>query len=301
MNLDLYQLRTFFTVAQTLNFTEASKRLYVTQSAVSHAIKKLERSTGQELFKKNGNRFSLTEIGLILYRTCETVFYELEKAEELIAGNKNKSAGVIRLGATVEFGTTLLVKYLKGFINKNPGIHMDFLFKHDLLKPLLNDELDIIIDCKDHKVDGIEKKPLFREEYVVIASKEFISANKLREPSGLARCNVLSLDKGGQWWGNFLNSLPVDRRPEFKSITEINHVRGIINAAIESLGAGFVPKYCVFKELKAGALKNVFPRLELLEDHFSIYQKTKRSGLERHRRLIEYLARIKTAHLLRPQ
>jgi len=301
MSLDLYQLRAFFTVAQTLNFTEAAKKLYVTQSAVSHAIKKLERSAGTELFRKNGNKFSLTETGRTLYRTCETVFYELEKTEELIAKNKKTDIGTIRLGATVEFGTTLLVKYLKGFINKHPGIHIDFQFKHDLLKPLLHDELDIIIDCREHKMDGIEKKPLFREEYAVIASKEFIRKNKLKNPSCLSRCNILSLDKGGLWWGNFLNALPMYERPEFKTITEINHIRGIINAAIESLGAGFVPKYCVLKELAAGTLKNVFPRLELLEDHFSIYQKTKRSGLERHRRLIEYLAGIKATNLLRPQ
>lgn len=300
MNLDLNQLRTFFTVAKTRNFTEAAKRLYVTQSAVSHAVKKLERSAGEELFRKAGGKYSLTEAGKVLYKTCETVFYELEKAEELLAGSGNGGAGVIRLGATVEFGTTLLVKYLKGFIVRNPGIHIDFRFKHELLKPLLNDELDLIIDCVDHKADGVEKKPLFREEYAVIASREFLRKNGLKDPAALAGCNILSLDKGGLWWGNFLNSLPAEKRPVFKKITEINHVRGIINAAIESLGAGFVPKYCVLKELKAGTLRNVFPRLELLEDHFSIYQKTRRAGLERHRRLTDYLANIKATRLLRP-
>jgi len=121
MSLDLYQLRTFFTVAQTLNFTEAARRLYITQSAVSHSIKKLEKSAGEELFSKAGNKFCLTETGGILYKMCETIFYELERTEELIARNKDKNIGTIHLGATVEFGTTLLVKYMKGFINKKPG------------------------------------------------------------------------------------------------------------------------------------------------------------------------------------
>ncbi len=300
MSLDLYQLRTFFTVAQTLNFTEAAKRLYITQSAVSHAIKKLERSAGEELFRKTGNKFLLTETGRILYGACETVFYELEKTEELIAGNKRTNTGIIRLGTTVEFGTTLLVKYLKGFMNKHPGIRIDFQFRHDLLKPLLHDELDIIIDCREHKIYGVEKKPLFREAYAVIASKEYLRKNKVKHPASLSRCNILSLDKNGLWWGNFLNALSGDEKPEFKTITELNHIRGIVTAAIESLGVGFVPKYCVLKELKAGTLKNVFPHLKLLEDTFSIYQKTRRSGLERHRRLIEYLAGIKATRLLRP-
>ncbi|HNW43797.1 MAG TPA: LysR family transcriptional regulator [Elusimicrobiales bacterium] len=299
MNLDLYQLRAFFTVAQTLNFTSAAKKLFVTQSAVSHAVKKLGRSAGEELFRKTGSGLALTETGTILYKACETIFYELERTETLLAGNRDRSAGIIRLGATVEFGTTLLVKYLRDFIRDNPKIHIDFQFKHDLLKSLLNDELDIIIDCKDHKVEGIEKKPLFREEYAVIASSDFLKENRIKTPADLARCNILSLDKAGTWWGNFLNALPRAKRPEFRTVTEMNHIRGIINAATESLGAGFVPKYCVLKELKAGTLTDVFPRLRLLEDYFYVYQKTKRAGFERHKVLIEHLANIRTAQLPR--
>ncbi|HAH32157.1 MAG TPA: hypothetical protein DCL44_07580 [Elusimicrobia bacterium] len=299
MGLNLYQLKTFFMVSRTLSFTEASRKLFITQSAVSHAVKNLEKSAGEKLFSRAANKLHLTGTGQLLHKTCETIFYELEKTEELIAKSKNKNIGTIRLGSTVEFGTTILVKYLKGFIKKNPGIHIDFRFKNGLLKPLLNDEVDIIIDCRDHKAEGIEKKPLFREEYVVIASKEFISKNRVRTPLDLSACDILSFDKAGAWWGNFLNALPDNAKPEFKTITELTHIRGIINASIESLGIGFVPKYCVLKELRAKTLLNVFPQLKLLEDYFYIYQKTKRAGLERHRSLIEYLTNLKTDKLLR--
>ena len=299
MALDLYQLKAFFAVAQTLNYTEASKRLYLTQSAVSHAVAKLEKSAGGDLFKRAGNKLALTETGGILYKVCENVFYELQKAEERLAAVKSKNIGTIRLGATVEFGTTLLVKYLRGFIQNNPGIHIDFQFRHELLKPLLNDELDIIIDCKDHKTAGLEKTPLFREEYAVIASPEFVKKHRLAAPRDLSVCNILSLDKGALWWGNFLNALPAGRRPGLDSVTELNHIRAIINAAIEGLGVGFVPRYCVLKELKAKTLVNVFPRLKLLEDNFYVYQKAGRAGLERHRNLLDYLKHIKTTQLER--
>ena len=299
MPLDLYQLRAFFAVAQTLSYTEASKRLYLTQPAVSHAVTKLSRGLKEELFRKTGSKLSLTESGSILFKTCETVFYELEKAEERLAAVKNKNIGTIRLGATVEFGTTLLVKYLKNFIVKNPGVHIDFQFRHELLKPLLNDELDLIIDCVSHEAGGLEKIPLFREEYAVIASAEFIKKNRIKKPAALSACSVLSLDKGGRWWGNFLNALPPGERPELGNITELNHIRGIINAAIESIGIGFVPRYCVLKELKAKTLVNVFPQLKLLDDNFYVYQKIKRAGLERHRNLVDYLKHIKAMQLER--
>jgi DNA-binding transcriptional LysR family regulator len=299
MPIDLYQLKAFFAVARTLNYTEASRRLFVTQSAVSHAVAKLEKSVKDDLFKRTGKKLALTETGRILYKACETVFYELEKAEEQIAAARNKNTGTIKLGATVEFGTTLLVKYLKGFIKKNPGVHIDFQFRHELLVPLLNDELDIVIDCKNHKAEGVEKVPLFREEYAVIASPEFIREHKLKAPADLSGCNILSLDKGGQWWGNFMNALPAAQRPELRDITELNHIRAIINAAMEGLGVGFVPRYCVLKELKARLLVNVFPQLKMLEDNFYVYQKAGRAGLERHRNLLGYLKNLKATQLER--
>ncbi len=299
MPMDLYQLRAFFAAAQTLNYTEAAKRLYVTQSAVSHSVAKLARGLKDELFRKAGGRLALTEGGRLLYRTCETVFYELEKAEEQLAAAKGRSAGVIRLGATVEFGTTLLVKYLKGFIAGNPGVHLDFQFRHELLKPLLSDELDMIIDCRDHKEEGLDKTPLFREDYAVIAAPGFVKKYGLRRPGDLSGCRILSMDKNGLWWGNFLNALPRAARPEFGDVTELNHIRAIINAAMEGMGVGFVPRYCVMKELKAGTLVNVFPQLKLLEDNFYVYQKSKRSGLQRHRGLVSYLKQIKAAQFER--
>lgn len=298
MPLDLYQLRAFFAVAQTLNYTAAARRLFVTQPAVSHAVAKLARGLKDPLLAKGPAGLRLTEAGRILYRACETVFYELERAEEQLAA-AGRGAGTIRLGATVEFGTTLLVKYLKGFIKKNPGVHLDFQFRHELLEPLLRDELDVIIDCRDHKAEGLEKTPLFREDYAVIAAPEFLRRRGIKAPKDLERCPVLSLDKSGAWWGNFLNALPAAGRPELREITEMNHIRAIINAAIEGLGAGFVPRYCVMKELRAGTLRSVFPQLKLLEDNFYVYQKAGRAGLERHRALLAYLRQLRTTQLER--
>ncbi|MDD5209601.1 MAG: LysR family transcriptional regulator [Elusimicrobiales bacterium] len=299
MALNLYQLKAFFTVAQTRNFTEASKRLYLTQSAVSHAVNKLGKSAGDELFNKTSKGLEMTEAGRILYKACETVFFEIEKAEEHLAAVKNKNLGSIRLGATVEFGTTLLVKYLKVFIEKNPRIHIDFQFRHELLKPLLNEELDVIIDCTEHDSGELLKTPLFREEYAVIASPGYLRKHRIRQPADLAGHNILSMDKEGKWWGNFLNALPAAGRPELSQVTEMNHIRAMINAAIEDLGVGFVPRYCVMKELKAKILADVFPKLKLFEGNFYIYQKAKRAGLERHRSLVEYLKNIKSTHLER--
>ena len=72
--MDLYQLKTFFTLGKVKNYTETADALHVTQSAVSHAIKKLENSVGTPLIRKKGKDFKFTEAGRELFRSCEMIF-----------------------------------------------------------------------------------------------------------------------------------------------------------------------------------------------------------------------------------
>lgn len=290
--MDLNQLKTFYTLAQTKNYSKCAQKLFVTQSAVSHAIKKLETSLDVKLVKKIKNRFSLTQEGELLFKTCQTVFFELDNVQEKLNENKDNNE-VIRLGSPVEFGVSILLKNISSFLKNNPKIHVDFTLKDDLIKSLLDDELDMIIDCKHHVNPELKKISLFREEYAVIASPAYIEEHKISRITDLKNCNVISLDKQLVWWSNFINAIPLENRVEFKTITEINHIRGIINATISSVGIGFVPTYTVLKELKEGILEMLFPELTLFDDHFNIFIKRKRSVLKKNITLINYLKKFK--------
>jgi len=293
VSLDLNQLKTFFVLAGTLNFTEAGRKLYVTQPAVSYALKKLEAGLNDKLIVRRGNRLALTDSGTLLYAACEDVFYRLERAEESIRSRKGDFLGSVRLGATVEFGNSVLVKNMKKFFAGHRNIHVDLVFQHDLLPLLLNDELDIIVDCRDEANPQLDKRVLFREQYVVVGAPPYIRRKKIRSPKDLESRSVLSLDKNGAWWNRFLQAVPEEERPDLSALIEINHIRGMINAAKEGIGIGLVPRYCVPRELARRELQDVFPDIALLEDHFFIYQKKKRSGLEKHRILVAYLLNIK--------
>jgi DNA-binding transcriptional LysR family regulator len=300
MGCDLYQLRIFFVLARTLNFTEAAKRLYITQPAVSQALKKLEGSLGCELIIRQGRQHVLSDQGKLLYQACEDIFYRLEKTEESIRRKTKDFLGNIRLGATVEFGNSVLMKNMKKFLAEHDDIHVDFQFKHDLLPLLLSDELDVIIDCRDFSHTQLDKTPLFREKYVVVGAPGYVREHAIRRPKDLEASRVISLDKGGIWWERFLQALPERERPALSDLMELNHIRGIITAALEGIGVALVPKYCVTRELVGRRLKNIFPRLNLMEDQFYIYQKKKKSGLQKHRILVDYLNSIKPAEFGEP-
>ncbi|MFN7959537.1 MAG: LysR family transcriptional regulator [Holophagaceae bacterium] len=293
--LDLPQLRTFYTLAQTGGFTACARKLNRTQSAVSHAMAKLEDLAGVPLLLRRGRSLGLTEEGRRLYLACEQVFATLDAAAEDLRRHQSLSIGRLRVGTTVEFGSSILMKHMQPFLAAHPGLEIDFTLNHDLLGPLLRDDLDLIIDCQEHALPALKKSLLFRETYVVACSKAFRKTHRLRAPADLGRCPVLSLDKAGAWWNRFLMAVPEREQPQLQRIIAVDHIRAMIHAAAEGMGALLVPRYSVLGELQRGDLVALFPGIRPSEDRFSIYQKKVKASHEKQRLLTRYLQGLSPA------
>ena len=269
MDLDLNQLRTFHAVAREHSYTRASQRLHVTQSAVSHAMRRLEDGVGKPLVVRRGRGFELTADGRYLLEVCERVFGELDRARAQLSSDALGRYTVV-LGATVEFGTTVLLGRLGPFLEAHPELQLDFLFSHELVQPLLRGEIDIAVDCALHPHPSVSATDLFRERYSVVASPAFLTRHPVREPADLEAQPLLSMDGEGTWWDRVLRALPPGGRPMLRRLVRINHVRGIINGAKAGLGVGLVPTYTVLAELADGRLREPFPDLQILEDRFRV-------------------------------
>ena len=287
--LDLAHLRAFHAVVQAGGFSAAARRLHRTQSAVSHAVRKLEDSAKVRLLLRLGREVRLTEEGKRLHEACELVFSTLDAAQEELRQEQGRVEGRIRLGATVEFGCSVLMHNIHPFLTAHPGIEMDFHLSHELLTPLLREEIDLAIDCHDHDRPELERTPLFREAYMVACSPSYLEAHRIRDPRDLARCTVLSLDKPCAWWKRFLDAVPAARRPAFGRVVAINHIRALITAAVNGLGVLLAPSYSLGGELERGELVPLFPAIRPQEDRFSLYQKTTKARLAKHRLLKAYL------------
>jgi len=291
--LDLQQLRAFFLVVQAGGFSAAARRLNRTQSAVSHAVRKLEDSAGMRLLERRGREVRPTEEGQRLYKACESVFSTLDAAQEDLHRGRSRAEGRIRLGATVEFGCSVLMHHIQPFLAAHPGIEMDFHLSHDLLTPLLREDLDLAIDCVEHPHSELDRTPLFREAYMVACAPAYLAAQEIRQPADLVRCTVLSIDKACAWLHRFLVAFPKHRQPILDRVIEINHIRGMITAAVNGFGVLIAPSYSLQGELQRGALVPLFPTIRPLEDRFSLYQKTTKARLAKHRLLKEYLQALK--------
>lgn len=259
------------------SYGAASRRLHVTPSAVSHAMGRLRESLGAELVEWRGRRFSLTEEGDHLFAVCERIFDELEQAELRMSSGRGEAVHHFSLGATTEFGATVLLQRMKPLLQAHQTLHIDFRFSNELIAPLLRDELDLIVDCRPHQHPVLQRHHLFREKYVVVVAPRFLERQRIRTPLDLAKTPVLSLDREGTWWNNLIATLAPRRRPILGRVVVIDSVRGMINGALAEYGVALLPKYAVLREIADGSLLVLFPRLKLLEDSFCIYQKLARA------------------------
>lgn len=125
MNLELY--RSFYFIANYGSISKAAEHLYITQPAVSRAIRQLEDELGCTLFSRTPKGVKLTGEGEILYQYVKQAFNFLWTAEKKINDIKNLLSGEVRIGVSDTLCKHYLVPYLKLFNTLHPAININVI------------------------------------------------------------------------------------------------------------------------------------------------------------------------------
>ena len=119
-NYELYKV--FFYVAQSLSFSEASKHLYISQSAVSQSIKTLERKLGQPLFIRSTKKVQLTPAGQLLLKHVEPAMNLIRRGENQLFDSQGLGLGQLHIGASDTICRYFLVPYFRKFHQQYPNV-----------------------------------------------------------------------------------------------------------------------------------------------------------------------------------
>ena len=126
MALDLAQLRTFRTVAETSSFTRAAARLYITQSAVSHQIKALEEELGEALFIRTRHGVRLAEAGQAVLEHVDRIFEEVEALRRRLGHDDEQPIGRVRAAAATQALVHLFAPHFRAFMDAHPRVEVVF-------------------------------------------------------------------------------------------------------------------------------------------------------------------------------
>lgn len=120
--MEIRQLEYFLMVSRVNSFTRAAERLYVSQPAVTNAVRSLEDELGIQLFDRNQKQALLTTEGKIFYAHVEQLMNGISNTLEEINALKNLSTGTLSLGLTPLRGIPPCLLLLKEFMESYPNI-----------------------------------------------------------------------------------------------------------------------------------------------------------------------------------
>ena len=122
MNADLELYRVFCEVVKHKNISKTAESMYISQSAVTQSIQKLETILGGKVFYRNKNGVELTEEGRNLYEYIKDSIETMSNAENIFSKYINLEKGKIRIGGGNSLVNSLIINPMIEFINKYPNV-----------------------------------------------------------------------------------------------------------------------------------------------------------------------------------
>jgi len=170
--LDAHQLTVFAAVAENLSFTRAAERLFLTQSAVSHQIARLERDVGCRLLDREGRAVGLTPAGRTLLQQARRVFAALEEAQAAARYAARPDIGRLRIGASSTACQYIIPEALREFRESFPAYSLSITpgDSPQTAERLLSGEIDLGLMVRLERQKKLEYHELFEDELRFLVS-----------------------------------------------------------------------------------------------------------------------------------
>ena len=246
INYELYKV--FYHVASTLSFSEASKQLFISQSAVSQSIKTLERKLDQTLFIRSTKKVQLTPEGEILLRHIEPAMHLIQRGEAQLL-DAASTGGQIRIGASDTICRYFLVPYLERFHKEFPSAHIKVINQTSIkcVELLETGQVDLVVVNYPNNylsnVSSIKKIKTFRDVFIANSSFQDLHGKKLTYQQ-LSKYPILMLDRHSTT-SEFLHRLFQQHQLDLVPEIELTSNDLLIDLARIGLGIAFIPDYCL--------------------------------------------------------
>ena len=230
--MELRQLRYFVKVGELLNFTEAARELFVSQSTLSQQIRSLEDELRCSLLVRDSHSVTLTEEGRYFLSDARKTLQQAQQCVDRIADVQNLDEGELNIGCTHSFGT-ILRETMLDFTSRHPNIHLNARFKtmEELMGMLQRQEVDFALSYKPHELfDNVESHVLFDNKLCVFLSESHPLAAELSGCQiSLTRMQALkyAMPTRGMQARNLFEMLIDDKGYAFDIRLEINEVNTI--------------------------------------------------------------------------
>lgn len=153
----------------------AAQQLHLTQSALSHSVRKLEAHYGVAIWQKSGRRLRLTQAGLYLLGVAQRVLPQLREADETLKRFAQGRRGLLRIGMECHPCYEWLTTVVAPFLQRWPDVDLDVAqrFRFNGLEALENHQVDMVITSDPLNHPEFCNAPVFDYELVLVTGLEW--------------------------------------------------------------------------------------------------------------------------------
>lgn len=176
-------------VDQRGSLTAAARALHLTQSALSHTMKKLEHRLGVDVWLREGRSLRLTQAGQHLLAVANRLLPQLTHAEAIIAQYAQGERGTLRIGIECHPCHQWLLKIVSPYLTRWPDVDVDVKqrFQFGGIGALLGHEIDLLVTPDPLFKPGLRFEPVFDYEQVLVVGRNHpLACEKYIKPKQLA-------------------------------------------------------------------------------------------------------------------
>jgi len=276
--VDLADLRVFLTIVRRQGFKAAAIELGLTPSAVSHAMRRLERRLGAKLLFRTSRALSPTQLGLELARRLEEGFDAIGQALEALDAPGTARFGELRINAFADAAHLLIAPALPDFAAACPDVRLTVVVD-DRPIDITAEGYDAGVRYGHHVPEDMIAVPLSGpQRWIVAAAPAYLRAHgEPRSPADLKNHVCLQLllgDNSKYLWE--LGADPVAERVRTPGLITINDTATTIAAARAGLGLAYLLEARIADDLASGALVRVMEQYVSPGEPFHIYYSSRR-------------------------
>lgn len=247
INFELYKV--FYYVAKNLSFSKASLDLFISQSAVSQAIRTLESKLNTTLFIRTSKKVSLTPEGQLLFEHIEPAINLIMNGHLSLLEDPSLTKGKLHIGASDTICKHYLIPYLKQFHEKYPSVHLQVTNRTstacvDLLR---QGSVDFIVtNLPNVALDDqmlVQPTEYFNDVFIAGYDYSHLIDNAI-SLKDLVKEPILMLEKNTAT-SNYLYKLFEQNHLNIQPSVELGSIDLLVDLAKIGLGIAFVPEYCL--------------------------------------------------------
>ncbi|RTZ41665.1 LysR family transcriptional regulator [Candidimonas sp. SYP-B2681] len=260
--LDLNLIQLFVTIVQSQTLSEAARRTGMTRSNASRQLKALEMEMGAQLMRRTTRHMEITEAGQLLYEHGLRMLEEAETARASIDSLGKTVRGDVRIRLPTGMGHLYLAPVLIEFARTYPDVTLRVLI-NDFIGDLISAEVDLALKITSAPSEDHVARKICDIAWCLCASPEFIArAGPLSTLEDLAKCTLIAPASLGRRFDLKLVSKGMRMLLRVAPRLQSGDYPYLLEATLSHLGVALLPRYAVWKQLKAGLLREILPEYE---------------------------------------